>query len=151
MTNSASAKLIVWRHGTVGGVRQTVNLFFRASRFESYCLHHIFRLVSIMVITADCLSAYGSSILPRVASIAGRSSDPHGLISHSESGALPLPATSYIVESLCERISNPNCYGRSPSLSSQPKIWEIVACWCYVNDTIRRVGGKVQKWMTLNV
>ena len=27
-----------------------------------------FRLVSIMVITADCLSAYGSSILPRVAS-----------------------------------------------------------------------------------
>ena len=24
---------------------------------------------------------------------AGRSSDPHGLISHSESGALPLPAT----------------------------------------------------------
>jgi hypothetical protein len=32
-----------------------------------------FRLVSIMVITADCLSAYGSSILPRVASYdAGR-------------------------------------------------------------------------------
>jgi len=28
-----------------------------------------FRLVSIMVITADCLSAYGSSILPRVAKL----------------------------------------------------------------------------------
>jgi hypothetical protein len=27
-----------------------------------------------------------------------------------------------------ERISNPNCYGRTPSLSSQPVIRETVAC-----------------------
>ena len=30
-----------WRHGKVGELRQTVNLFFRVSRFESYCLHQI--------------------------------------------------------------------------------------------------------------
>jgi hypothetical protein len=42
------------------------------SLFESESIHQIW-LVSIMVITADCLSAYGSSILPRVASYdAGR-------------------------------------------------------------------------------
>jgi hypothetical protein len=47
-----------------------------------------------MVITADCLSAYGSSILPRVAKLLREGQvDPNGLISHIEGGALPPPAT----------------------------------------------------------
>jgi hypothetical protein len=45
-----NTKLISWRHGTVGGVRQTVNLFFRASRFESYCLHQISTATSVIVV-----------------------------------------------------------------------------------------------------
>ena len=51
-------------------LQQTVNLFPRGKQwwFESIFTHQI-RLVSIMVITADCLSAYGSSILPRVAKL----------------------------------------------------------------------------------
>ena len=53
-----------------------------------------FRLVSIMVITADCLSAYGSSILPRVAK--SQSMEvvyPSGLISHEIVGSNPTSAT----------------------------------------------------------
>ena len=70
MTNSASAKLISLEQLMLWRVhRRTVNPSPRGkhSWFDSKLLHH-FRLVSIMVITADCLSAYGSSILPRVAS-----------------------------------------------------------------------------------
>ena len=36
--------------------------------------------------------------------------------------------TEGIVENVRERVSNPNCYGRTPSLSSQPAIRETVAC-----------------------
>ena len=62
--------------------------------FDSLILHHVFRLVSIMVITADCLSAYGSSILPRVAK--SQSMEvvyPSGLISHEIVGSNPTSAT----------------------------------------------------------
>ena len=62
--------------------------------FDSLILHQVFRLVSIMVITADCLSAYGSSILPRVAKFAEYGSGhPSGLISHEIVGSNPTTAT----------------------------------------------------------
>ena len=47
-----------------------------------------------MVITSDCLSDHGSSILPRVAKLMREVQvEPNGLISHVEGGALPPPAT----------------------------------------------------------
>jgi hypothetical protein len=47
-----------------------------------------------MVITSDCLSDHGSSILPRVAKLLREVQvEPYGLISHDEGGALPSPAT----------------------------------------------------------
>ena len=50
-----------------------------------------------MVIMLACHAKVRSSILLGTAKFdAGRSSDPAGLISLTESGALPLPATSFI-------------------------------------------------------
>jgi hypothetical protein len=54
---------------------------FGANRFDPYHLHQ-FWLVRIMVITSDCLSDHGSSILPRVASLLREGSGhQRGLIS----------------------------------------------------------------------
>jgi hypothetical protein len=64
--------------------------------FDSKILHQFYWLVRIMVITSDCLSDHGSSILPRVASLLREGQvDPNGLISHIEGGALPPPATKF--------------------------------------------------------
>ena len=61
-----NTKLIVWRHGTVGGVRQTVNLFFRASRFESYCLHQISVVANVIAIAYSATRVGGGEPLRRV-------------------------------------------------------------------------------------
>jgi hypothetical protein len=92
---------------------------------ERYRNFQIFWLVRIMVITSDCLSDHGSSILPRVASFCGKESKrrmgseralnlisgyltchkiiiaeygsghPSGLISHEIVGSNPTSATSF--------------------------------------------------------
>ncbi len=56
----------------------------------------IYRLVSIMVITRDCLSCYGSSILPRVAKfysvrLSVRTQDFHSC----KRGSTPLQSTKF--------------------------------------------------------
>ena len=59
-------RLILWRRSINGDAVDCKSATFGYDWFDPSSLHQI-RLVSIMVITADCLSAYGSSILPRVA------------------------------------------------------------------------------------
>jgi hypothetical protein len=70
IANSASAKLISWVLSPVmvsGG--DCKSLVLVPSLFESESTHQIIWLVRIMVITSDCLSDHGSSILPRVAKL----------------------------------------------------------------------------------
>ena len=61
-----NTKLISRRRSINGDAVDCKSATFGYDWFDPSSLHQI-RLVSIMVITADCLSAYGSSILPRVA------------------------------------------------------------------------------------
>ena len=97
-----NTKLISRRRSINGDAVDCKSATFGYDWFDPSSLHQI-RLVSIMVITADCLSAYGSSILPRVAkSQCMEVVYPLGLISQeSQVRILPLqPALQLITASV---------------------------------------------------
>ena len=102
MTNGRECVIIVhWRNGADGGARQTVNLFSRASWFESIFLHQEFASMEKLVYSRDLKSLVerhaGSTPATRTMLVGLKVfMDAHDTVTVEEGDRYPLGPPSFI-------------------------------------------------------